>query len=972
MNGDFSRLTFDPRKHYSGVLMQQGRVQLDADWNEQQEIQNHRAGTVSADLIGRCGAPKEGGGFRVTPTDDGETLTISAGRYYVDGIPCNNEEDVTLTTQPDLPDLAVPTTPGVYLLYLDVWERHVTSLEDPDILESALGGPDTATRTKTVQQVRWLRVSDLGQTVNPDDYAPGWAPEPASGAGMLDARDQPESVADGRLLPPRAGYTRLENQLYRIEIHQGGALGTATFKWSRDNGSVATAITGVRDGVLTVADTGKDDVLGFEAGQWVEVIEDGTELGGQRGELVRISAVNREKREITLGTSLPAGLATRLADPDRHPRLRRWDQSGSGATGDGVATGAQEGEGWIPLESGVEVRFHETGVYKPGDYWLIPARTASGKVEWPPYDEPGSDSTFRLPRGIRRHYAALALVDFDSGVFGTVQDLRKLFPAATAITAEDVGFDNSQAGLPLVAGTVQDAIHTLARTNGNVCTFVVSPGDGWEEVFDRIADGESACVCLRIGRYELNEPIVFNDKGHLIISGCGPGTEIVAPDAESIFSFQGCESVMVRDLKISSGATGLGHLNGALNFVGCESVTVERVMARCAGAPVRAASCITTRGGSGPYEVRIRDCALTVGYQQVGMLLLDAERAQVEDNVLRADDVPEDLGAENLVRVSDEYRAKMRRVLISHAQPRARRILSDRSRDRPIANVRYGGAEVSFETDPWLVTLDSSRQFYLSEWQSLVEANPPSGVRASARGLLDHIRKLADRVLLQDPDLVFPADPFPRFPFPREPFPTDLFSRTRVPLSLSFRRAVNRFVLWRQVTFSQHPTLASQGIVMAGSQAVRDVRILNNTIRGVLQGIHLGPCPQSRTSVGGNTVEVFLPPPEIFSERHGIFAADTASLSVHENLVGVTRFESTQGTPIEGVRIHGRLGAMMLIRQNHLTGCTTGVLVRSSNSNDNQESLWLVAENVAPGADVPVDTGGSGVWERDNLPFQNS
>ena len=42
MKGDFSRQTYKKAKHYSGVLMQQGRVQLDADWNEQQAIARHR------------------------------------------------------------------------------------------------------------------------------------------------------------------------------------------------------------------------------------------------------------------------------------------------------------------------------------------------------------------------------------------------------------------------------------------------------------------------------------------------------------------------------------------------------------------------------------------------------------------------------------------------------------------------------------------------------------------------------------------------------------------------------------------------------------------------------------------------------------------------------------------------------------------------------------------------------------------
>jgi hypothetical protein len=38
VKADISRQTFDSNKRYSGVIMQQGRVQLDSEWNEQQEI----------------------------------------------------------------------------------------------------------------------------------------------------------------------------------------------------------------------------------------------------------------------------------------------------------------------------------------------------------------------------------------------------------------------------------------------------------------------------------------------------------------------------------------------------------------------------------------------------------------------------------------------------------------------------------------------------------------------------------------------------------------------------------------------------------------------------------------------------------------------------------------------------------------------------------------------------------------------
>ena len=34
MSFDLSRIRFDHRKDFLGVIMQQGRVQLDADWNE--------------------------------------------------------------------------------------------------------------------------------------------------------------------------------------------------------------------------------------------------------------------------------------------------------------------------------------------------------------------------------------------------------------------------------------------------------------------------------------------------------------------------------------------------------------------------------------------------------------------------------------------------------------------------------------------------------------------------------------------------------------------------------------------------------------------------------------------------------------------------------------------------------------------------------------------------------------------------
>src|SRR5215218_4826305 len=89
MKGDFSRQTFDRTKRYSGVLMQQGRVQLDADWNEQGDIHRYLFETEGTDVIGECGAPIDNAGFQVTT--DGQALFIGAGRFYAGGILVEND-----------------------------------------------------------------------------------------------------------------------------------------------------------------------------------------------------------------------------------------------------------------------------------------------------------------------------------------------------------------------------------------------------------------------------------------------------------------------------------------------------------------------------------------------------------------------------------------------------------------------------------------------------------------------------------------------------------------------------------------------------------------------------------------------------------------------------------------------------------------------------------------------------------------
>ena len=184
----------------------------------------------------------------------------------------------------------------MYLAFLDVWQRHLTALDDREILEVALGGPDTATRTKTVWQVKLKRVKDEGATCG--SVIPELEDETAPSSGRLGARAEPATTTDNPcLLEPGAGYRRLENQLYRVEIHEKGPLGTATFKWSRDNGSVVTAWLAQSGNDLTVSSIGKDRILGFAEGDCVELTDDTSELQGLPGILVKVTQSRSDRHD---------------------------------------------------------------------------------------------------------------------------------------------------------------------------------------------------------------------------------------------------------------------------------------------------------------------------------------------------------------------------------------------------------------------------------------------------------------------------------------------------------------------------------------------------------------------------------------------------------------------------------------------------------------------------------------------------
>jgi len=562
MSSDISRQRFNPANDFSSVLMQQGRVQLDADWNEWAEILDRRWRSETIDIIGRCVVPLETpAGFEIQLS--GSKMTIGRGRIYVHGLQAENhgagdlEFDAILAEsrgvdplpyeeQPYFPNAtALPKTGGPHLVYLDVWEREVTAVENPDLIENAVG-VDTTSRLQTVWHVRLLsNVGDGATCATPDEELKGWLDIIRPSAGRLTTKAVGVATpADPCLIPPSGGYRGLENRTYRVEIHDGGEIGTATFKWSRDNASVASGVSAIEnDLILTVDRAVWDSVRRFNPGDLVEITDDWREFTGEAGEIRQIDSVDDSSRTITLKSALTAGLfpvdGQNLTDSERHTRIKRWDQDSGGPAAIEVPA---SGTPFI-LEDGVQVSFTtepDGGAFRSGDYWIFVARTADASVE---------ELEAAPPRGVHHHYCRLAIITLPE----TVIDCRTFWPPSFEGTGEScdcticVSAEQHNQG----AFTIQQAVNQVLKTGGT--------------------------VCLGPGIFNLAEkPVQLTGAFAVRIRGQGAATVVIAPRVEAAFILRQAQWCTLDYLTIHTIAS---TTNGpAIRLSNSIGTTIERII----------------------------------------------------------------------------------------------------------------------------------------------------------------------------------------------------------------------------------------------------------------------------------------------------------------------------------------------------------------------------------------------------------
>lgn len=189
---DISRYLFQPRKRYSGVRMQQGRVLLDSDWNENERIDSEDIRRSLIDIV--CAKGSSNDGFLVLGpidpvsdnledyfilTTDLETYNFPFGNgsFYLGGLRFDTDVheiesflkqqdwlqiDASPDNLPVLPDLTPDTPVRHDLVYLRGWEQVVTAVEDSELRDRTLGGPDTSVRIRRMRRVEVL--TDVPET----------------------------------------------------------------------------------------------------------------------------------------------------------------------------------------------------------------------------------------------------------------------------------------------------------------------------------------------------------------------------------------------------------------------------------------------------------------------------------------------------------------------------------------------------------------------------------------------------------------------------------------------------------------------------------------------------------------------------------------------------------------------------------------------------------------------------------------
>ena len=591
MGSDRARNSYNSRQLYRSVVMQQGRVQLEADWNEAAFISSEEARNEALDFVGPAGTPDNGYAIVFPSTLPPFDFEATPGVMYMGGVRIVTPARIQYGNQSDWLDSAidpewvpVPTAnPGNEYIYLVVREQEVSAVEDSDLKDVALGGPDTAQRTRLIQHVERLatQASDCPSALAAARKR--WEQEGLFfNANTMRfssrARLKVSFVSSGSSTPcdpiAQGGYLGADNQMIRVQISSfSPGNNTGTLLWGFDDASFLYRVNVVDPQTLTLQSAPVDAEHQPQGGQAVEVLMDAAELSN--GEYVAApvgepftlapSPYNPDTRTLIL----PSGLTAVYGDgnpADAHPAqvyLRVWQQQLTFTPGTAVTLG-QTGVA-ITLETPSTVPFHL------GDYWMFAVRPSTPQEVYPErYLQ-----AFQPAEGPREWLCPLAVIGWTTNGGQVLADCRNKFDNLVELTGQNLG---------------------------GCCTVRLSPSDltannTLQSVLDQYRGSAGLNICLMPGEYDLPAPLnLTKDHSNFTIEACAGGVTLAAAQgAESGFLqglivLQTAENVTFRGIQFRLPVVDLGSstfttsgvaeaaavlISIGLRPIDCDGLTVE-------------------------------------------------------------------------------------------------------------------------------------------------------------------------------------------------------------------------------------------------------------------------------------------------------------------------------------------------------------------------------------------------------------
>lgn len=367
------------------------------------------------------------------------TYDKKPGRMYIEGTLCQKEFNETYHGQSDYPDakpmlltyseISNPPKKISYFVYADVWQRGITHIEDPELREKALGGPDTATRIKTICQVKLREIPndeslDVRRKITKEEIK---KLTHKNDTGRMSTVVSNNHVNENQKLD----YVGLDNRLYLVKIHDSGDKNEnpASFKWSVDNASTCFSVKSIGPYNVSLKSMGRSLDNVFKIGDIIEIIDDRQELSEfPRGELRRITNIDLDKQLISWDSedkTDPAGIDY-LHDEvvmsyfeSFHPKIIKWDgikKVNINGDVDSILLSDDGPKKTVPDNEGVKIRF-TNGNFVSGDYWNFYTRAITGEIE---------KLSFSRPDGPKHTLFGLAILEKEEGQpIKIIDDLRK-------------------------------------------------------------------------------------------------------------------------------------------------------------------------------------------------------------------------------------------------------------------------------------------------------------------------------------------------------------------------------------------------------------------------------------------------------------------------------------------------------------------------------------------------------------------